>query len=110
MVHVLKGGELKNKVHVTVKCVTDMHACGPQGVSEFHCGVRNGFSEEVGHKQSSKMMRKGLLEVQGTSMCRDRHKTAWQAQHTRMTGEKLTLGLVPFKKRSLYSCAMSPGR
>ena len=58
-------------VHVTVKCVTDMHACRPQGASELHCGVRKGFSKEVGHKQSSKMMMKGLLERLGTSMCRD---------------------------------------
>ena len=61
----------KKQVHVTVKCVTDMHACGPQGASELHCRVRKGFSEEVGPKQSSKMMRKRLLEVLGTSMCRD---------------------------------------
>lgn len=54
-----------------MKCVTDMHTCGPQGASELYCGVRKGFSEEVGPEKSSKMRRKGLLGVLGTSMCRD---------------------------------------
>ena len=40
-------------------------------VHQLHGGVRKGFSEEVGPEQSSKMMRKGLLGVLGTSMCRD---------------------------------------